>query len=202
MNKSLLAIPALCLGLGMLPAPLACAAPQDADGALPVVVVADGERATMEADAQDAELPIVELPPGTRLPLEPRVEDLSFLAGSWTGTDGTSRWESVYSSAEGGMVVGASKEMRGDRVVMIDFEHFYERDGQMRMTPFPFGNRSMEFTLTAFSIADRRAVFENPENDFPKRFTYEATAADHLRIELVGEMGGEAMSVVLELDRR
>jgi len=180
MNKSLLAIPVLCLGLGMLPAPLACAAPQDADGALPVVHVEDGERVTME----------------------PVVEDLSFLAGSWAGTDGESRWESVYTSAENGMVVGASKEMRGDRVVMIDFEHFYVRDGEMRMTPFPFGNRSMEFTLTAFSMAKNRAVFENPENDFPKRFTYEATSKDHLRIELVGEMGGEDMTVVLQLDRR
>ena len=85
---------------------------------------------------------------------------------------------------------------------MIDFEHFYERESQLRMTPFPFGNRSMEFTLTAFSGAQQRAVFENPENDFPKRFTYEATSKDHLRIELVGEMGGEAMTVVLELDRR
>jgi hypothetical protein len=179
MKTDLLAIPVLCLGLGMLPTPLACAVPH-VGAALPVVHVPDGARVTME----------------------PSVADLSFLAGSWHGTHGTSTWESVYSGAEGGMIVGASKELRGGRVVMIDFEHFYERDGSIYMTPFPFGNRSMEFPLTSMDVSARRAVFVNEANDFPSRFTYEATSRDHLKIELAGEMDGEPVTFVLEFDRR
>jgi hypothetical protein len=130
------------------------------------------------------------------------ISDLAFLAGSWTGGDGTSEWESVYTGPEGGRIVGASKELRGGRTVMIDFEHFYEREGELRMTPYPFGNKSVEFTLTSFDRQARQAVFENPEHDFPKKFTYRAGGDDALTIELEGEMGGSDAKFAIEFKRR
>lgn len=69
--------------------------------------------------------------------MDPTVPDLSFLSGSWRSSDGTSTWESVYTATDGGHVVGASKELR---------------DGGLYMTPFPFGNRSMEFALSDFDL--------------------------------------------------
>jgi len=145
------------------------------------------------------ELPVVAVPDGERVTMEPRIEDLGFLAGEWTGTDGTSTWESWYSTPSGGQILGASKELRGDRVVMIDFEQFQLDDGQLRLTPYPFGNRSVTFTLTDFSAEERRAVFANPEHDFPQRFTYRRAAEDRLVIELEGDMGGGPVKLVIEL---
>jgi len=183
MSKLLLSLPLLGIVLG-LPATAPVGAPppspQDAEGALPVVTLPDGER----------------------LPLEPGIDALAFLEGRWAGSAGSSRWESSYSSAAGGQIVGASKELSDGRVVTIDFEHFYEREGALRMTPFPGGRRSVEFTLTEFSGAAKRAVFENAAHDFPRRFTYRATGPDHLQIELLGEMGGETLRIVLEFERR
>jgi hypothetical protein len=131
------------------------------------------------------------------------VSDLAFLSGTWTGGDGKSRWESWYSSPDGGQVLGASKELRDGRVIMIDFEQFQERDGVLRMTPYPFGKRSsLEFTLTEYSAERRRAVFENPANDFPSRFEYERSDDDSLRITLVGRTGAAAGGAAEETPMR
>jgi hypothetical protein len=134
--------------------------------------------------------------------VEHSVDELGFLSGTWRGGDGHSEWESWYSSPEGGMVVGASKELRGDRAVMIDFEHFYLREGVLRMTPFPKGQRSHEFTLSRLDAAGKQAVFENPENDFPSRFTYTRTDDEHLRVALDGSPGGKPLSITIEFTRR
>ncbi|GJM22091.1 MAG: hypothetical protein DHS20C15_20060 [Planctomycetota bacterium] len=131
----------------------------------------------------------------------PSVSQLHWLQGHWIGSDGESRWESVYSGSTGGQIVSATKELRGERVVMIDFEHFYERDGELRLTPFPFGNRSVEFTLTELDRDGSRAVFENPEHDFPRRFEYQRSGAEELRIRLTGEQGGQALDIQLVLER-
>jgi hypothetical protein len=139
-------------------------------------------------------------------PAEPvqdaKVANLAFLAGAWTGSDGASAWESWYSSPEGGQVVGASKELHDGAVVTIDFEHFYERDGRLRMTPFPFGKKSVEFTLAGHDASAKRAIFENPEHDFPSRFTYERTDEQHLRITLEGQPGVPPGKLTLEFTRR
>lgn len=153
------------------------------------------------AALQDADIPVVRVAEGERPDMEPMIDDLGFLTGAWRGGDGASAWEAVYSSAEGGQIVSASKELNGGRVVMIDFEHFYEREGRLRLTPFPFGKRSVEFTLTEFDGRSRKAVFENPEHDFPKRFVYQRTDDRHMRIELTGEMGGQPTTMTLEFER-
>lgn len=130
------------------------------------------------------------------------VADLGFLSGVWQGSDGGSRWESWYSSPEGGQLVGASKELHDGRVVTIDFEHFYEREGQLRMTPFPFGKKRVEFTLAAHDAAARKAVFENPEHDFPSRFTYQRVDEQRLRIVLEGQPGVPPGTITLEFTRK
>ena len=43
--------------------------------------------------------------------MEPMVTDLHWLTGQWAGSDGESDWEATYSTAKGGMLVGASKEL-------------------------------------------------------------------------------------------
>jgi hypothetical protein len=150
---------------------------------------------------QDADLPVVQPQADQRTGLEPHIEDLAFLSGTWAGGDGSTSWEAVYSSPDGGQVVAASKEIKDGRVIMIDFEHFYERDGKLRLTPYPFGNKSVEFTLSRLDPEQRMAIFENLEHDFPKRFTYQRTDDEHLRIELEGDMGGGPTTMVLEFER-
>ncbi|MHC5209595.1 MAG: DUF6265 family protein [Planctomycetota bacterium] len=191
MKKTLLVLPILCLGLGMLPAPGTCPTPGTAaQGAL--------QDTGREGDGA---LPIVPTPGDARVTMEPRVEDLAFLSGAWRGSDGSSEWETWYSSPAGGRIVSASKELRDGRAVMFDFETIDAGEDGLRLTPFPFGKQSVSFALTSYSAADRRAVFENPQHDFPRRFTYERVADDRLEILLEGELQGEALRVHLRLQR-
>ena len=130
------------------------------------------------------------------------VAHLGFLTGVWQGSDGASQWESWYSSPEGGQIVGASKELHDGHVVTIDFEHFYEREGTLRMTPFPFGKKSVEFTLATLDAAAKRVVFENPAHDVPSRFTYQRVDDQRLRIVLEGQPGVPPGTLTLEFTRR
>jgi len=173
-----------------------------APSASPAVAAAASPVATPVPAQDTGDLPVVHVADGERLDLEPTVADLAWLAGVWTGSDGGSDWESVYTTGSGGHLVGASKELQQGHVVMTDFEHFYERDGALRMTPYPYGKASVEFTLSDYDGDARRAVFENPDHDFPKRFVYHRTGARTLEIVLEGDMGGEDARFVLAFEKQ
>ena len=149
--------------------------------------------------AAPQEVPVVEEREGEEQTVGAHVSDLAWLEGSWIGSDGESDWESVYTGGRGNVIVGASKELKGERCVMSDFEYFYERDGALRMTPYPFGTKSVEFTLTSYDSAARRAVFENPDHDFPHTFVYHRVGDERLTISLAGAMGGEDVRFTLDL---
>jgi len=130
------------------------------------------------------------------------VADLGWLAGTWRGGAGQSTWESCYSSAEGGEVVSASKEIRGGRVVTCDFERFWDKKGTVVLSPFPHGRKSPhDFPAVELDPKAQKAVFENAANDFPRKFTYHRAAPDRLVITLEGEGKGGPMQMRLELKR-
>jgi hypothetical protein len=131
---------------------------------------------------------------------KPTVAQLDWLAGTWRGTanDGA-EWETIYTPPTGGMVLSASKEMKGGRTVMYDFERFQQKGDDVVMVPYPFGKKSVEFTLTSYDADAKKAIFENPEHDFPRKFTYQRTADDKLSIALVGDMGGGDVEVTIDL---
>ncbi len=177
---------------------VACLAVVSATLALPT---RPGAPAPAQETPQD-DLPVVQV---DRLPLDVQVRDIDWLSGDWITADtaaGASRWEAVYGSPSGDHLLSASKELRKGQVVTFDYEHFYERDGAVRMRPYPSGRASVEFTLTAYSEERRRAVFENPDHDFPRRFVYHRTADDALVIELSGEMGGQTVEMRLDMQPR
>lgn len=130
------------------------------------------------------------------------IDDLGFLEGAWFGTDGRGEWESVYTGPLGGEVLSASKEVRGDKVVTHDFERFFVQDGSLVMTPFPRGKKSHDFPLVELDPDQRRAVFENADNDFPRRFTYHRIGDERLTIRLEGSSGGNPIEIEIEFERQ
>jgi hypothetical protein len=143
-----------------------------------------------------------EEPPAAKPELRKGIAALGWLAGSWRGTDGRSVWETCYSTPEGGQIVSASKEMRGGRAVMFDFERFRTTSDAVVLTPYPFGKKSVDFTLTGHDPAVKKAVFVNEEHDFPKRFTYAIDAEGRLTIRLEGEQRGKPVKLELKLEKR
>lgn len=135
---------------------------------------------------------------------ESGVHALGWLEGHWTGqTDEGIRVEACYSSTDGGMLVGATKEIGSDgRLAMFDFEHFVERGDTLALRPFPNGKPSVVFLLAELDAAGRRAVFENADHDFPRRFDYHCPNPDRLVVTLVGELNGARQRARYELTRR
>ncbi len=131
------------------------------------------------------------------------IATVSFLTGHWRGmtTDGREA-EEIYSSSEGGVLVGASREFSKGKCVFYDLEVFSEKDGTIVLTPHPAGRKSPHsFPLLATETRNNRAVFENTEHDFPKRFVYELVGPDKLRITLTGLQKGKDTIEVYELLR-
>lgn len=124
------------------------------------------------------------------------VAELSWLAGQWRGTTPASRTiEANYTTPEGGVLLGTSKEYTADgHCVFFDLEHFAMKDGVLTLTPHPGGKRSRNsFPLESLDRAARRAVFVNRAHDWPQQFVYERLSDERLLITLSGpdKKGGD-----------
>jgi len=126
---------------------------------------------------------------------------LAWLAGEWRGTVGEAEVVSWHSDPAGGMIVMASKEVKGGHASLFDFGVISERGDQVGYVPYPYGKPSVAFLLTGFDPAVRRAEFVNEVHDFPQRFVFELTAEGRLRITLTGDQDGHAAQMSYELAR-
>ena len=130
-------------------------------------------------------------------PAKEGIEALDWLAGAWQ----SDQFETTYTSPRGGEIVSASKFLSKGRAVFFDYERFRTVEKDVVLTPYPGGNKSVDFLLTDFDPAKRVARFVNEKHDFPQSLTYERTGETTLRITLVGKEQGEANKMVLELSR-
>ncbi len=127
------------------------------------------------------------------------LDGLNWLAGQWYGTFEDGHWEASYTTAEGGVILSSNKELKKGHVAMIEFEHFFVRDGKTWMVPYPHGRKSKtEFELVELDASKRRAVF-TADNDFPARIVYHRIADERLVIDLF-KKGAPDGSAGLRLD--
>jgi hypothetical protein len=131
-----------------------------------------------------------------------QLASLSWLAGAWSGTTEHGRWEACYTSPEGGEIFSANKELVDGKVVTYELEHFKVIDNAVVLTPYPYGRKSTAvFKLAACDPQARRAVFANPEHDFPREIVYHRVAEDNLVIEVRGEQRGQPRTLRIDLKR-
>jgi hypothetical protein len=105
------------------------------------------------------------------LPLcaDPKVEDLAWMTGHWSGTSGGWEVEEVWLAPSGGVMLGMHRDVKGAKAT---FEFFRIATTSKGIVYFaqPAGKPPTPFTLTEASAT--RAVFANPQHDFPKRILY------------------------------
>lgn len=136
-----------------------------------------------------------------------RLEDLSWLAGSWSGevkgsAPGT-RFETHYTTPQGGVILSSSKAFGQDgKLRWFELERFEARDGVLQVTPYPNGKASVSFTLVEYDPAAKKAVFANPQHDYPKRITYQRVADDRLLFVVEGGVGEGAPVMEFSLSRQ
>jgi hypothetical protein len=114
------------------------------------------------------------------------IRDLAWLEGTWRGQIGDRMFEARYTGTDGGQVLSASKYIKGGNAACFEFERFEEQGDSLILTPFPEGKSSVSFRLAELDPKARRAVFENPDHDFPTRISYQRVARDRLTILVSG----------------
>lgn len=111
--------------------------------------------------------------PAEAPPSPPSAETLSWLTGSWGSTSESGRVsEELWLPPAGGVLFGVNRTISSDGKLLA-FEHLRieERDGGLVYLAAP-GGRQPPTEFPAVHVTVERAVFENPEHDFPQRITY------------------------------
>jgi len=118
---------------------------------------------------------------------KPRLEDLSWMTGAWLGDVGGVAVEETWTGADGGMMLAVHKDVKEGRVTDWEFLRIEEQPGGIVYLSSPRGAPATPFRL--IELAGERAVFANPEHDFPKRILYWRTADGALHAAIDGGEG-------------
>ncbi len=124
-------------------------------------------------------------------PAKAKIDDLAWLAGAWVGTRGTEGKTSIeerWSPPLGGAMLATSRTVSRGKMSAFEYLRIVERDGGLVYIPQPGGGSPTEFVLT--ELGDKRAVFENPRHDYPKRIVYEVSADGSLGAAIGFTKGG------------
>jgi len=105
------------------------------------------------------------------LPLsaDPKLEDLAWMAGHWSATNDGWEVEEVWLPPSGGVMLGMHRDAKGAKA-MFEFLRIATTANGIVYFAQPGGKPPTPFTLTEASAT--RAVFANPQHDFPKRIIY------------------------------
>lgn len=139
--------------------------------------------------------------PGGVSRAERDVAGLSWLAGTWSGEMWGGEFVAHYSTPAGGRVLSHSELIQDGNVAFYEFEVFRTRDGGVWLLPHPGGTPAGGFQLRMLDGDAKKAVFENPDKDFPTRVTYHCPAADLLVITLDDPSGASDKVEVFTLSR-
>ena len=118
-----------------------------------------------------------------------KIDSLAWLAGKWSGPMWGGEFVATYGAPAGGTLISFSELRKDGKAAFYEFEVFEATDGGLVFTPYPRGQRKETFKLT--SSEAEKAVFENPEKDFPTRIEYHRKEKDRLVIVLSGGGGGK-----------
>lgn len=124
-------------------------------------------------------------------PAKAVIGDLAWLAGAWVGTRGDGgaiAIEERWGPPLGGSMLATSRTVTAGRLRAFEYLRVVERDGGLVYIAQPGGAAPTEFVLS--EIAGKRAVFDNPRHDYPRRIVYELGDDGVLRATVGQTVGG------------
>jgi hypothetical protein len=95
---------------------------------------------------------------------------LEWLAGMWSGMDGTTKVEEFWMRPAGGVMLGVHRDIDSAGFVWFEYLRIETRNGSTAYAAMPGGRPAVLFPLKEAS--KNHVVFENVENDFPQRIIY------------------------------
>jgi len=115
------------------------------------------------------------------------VSALAWMAGHWRGVDGGMEMEELWTAPAGGTLLGVHRDVKGGRTVSWEYLRIEQTPDGIVYQASPMGRAPTPFRLV--ESGERRAVFANPQHDFPKRILYWIAADGALHARVEGEAG-------------
>jgi hypothetical protein len=111
---------------------------------------------------------------GTTSPADATISDLAWLAGYWKLDRSGAVMEECWLAPAGAVMVGLHLDLHEDGNVFFEYLRIMETADGVVYYASPRGYDTTKYTLTALTDSGgvKRAVFENPEKDFPKLIRY------------------------------
>lgn len=106
--------------------------------------------------------------PSSEEPQFESLDDLSWLVGTWGDESALEHW----TDGDGGLMLGVHRDLRDGRASFFEFLRIaLTQDGGIVYLASPAG-RHPPTVFPATVVEERRAVFANPDYDFPQRIEY------------------------------
>jgi hypothetical protein len=116
--------------------------------------------------------------------------DLDWMSGSWSSNHDGKVAEEHWTRAAGGMMLGVHRDVEG-ATASFEFLRIEQSSGEIDYLASPQGRPATRFKLIESS--QERAVFANPEHDFPQQILYWREGAS-LCAAIEGPMNGQTVS--------
>ena len=129
----------------------------------------------------------------SRIPNNPGVSDLSWMAGDWqTDSGGRMTSDEHWARPAGGVMIGMSRTVAGDKLISFESLRIEQRgDAIFYVAMVNGGCPATSFKLTR--AKGQEAVFENPAHDFPKRIIYRKKSATEMTASIDGGEGTKSV---------
>jgi hypothetical protein len=123
--------------------------------------------------------------------------DLGWMAGCWGSMDEGGSEEECWLAPGGGMLLGVHRDV-SPRRSSFEFLRIADEGEGLTLFASPGGASPTPFRLV--ELGARRAVFANPEHDFPQRVLY-WREGDRLRARVDAEVAGETKALEFSWER-
>jgi hypothetical protein len=127
------------------------------------------------------------------------IADLSWISGSWEIVDGHSRHEEHWTPAARNALLGMARNLSDGRMVFFEYLRIEAREDGIYYVAQPKGRPGTDFKLTHFD--GTKAVFENPQHDFPRRITYQRGNGDRMTARIDGGPGSDKPATTFRFKR-
>ena len=128
-----------------------------------------------------------------------RIQDVAWLRGCWTMTNGDRVIEEQWMAPAGKAMLGVGRTVRGESLIEYEFVVLREQGDRLEYVAQPSGQPAASFLLR--EVGDRQVVFENPQHDFPQRILYRALPGDKLHARIEGMRNGSLRGVDFPMKR-
>jgi hypothetical protein len=126
------------------------------------------------------------------------VKALGFMSGCWTTPKGASpEIRECYTAPYAGLIQGSSQTVMNGKTTQVEFIAIRESEEGVTYAPIFNGKALSTFTLSR--VEGPMAVFENPQNDFPKKIIYRHDMDKSLVIRLEGARPDDANNQEMRL---